>query len=147
MFDLHALFRAPDYLRGPIEWYMAMSRDPLVGGASGAFGDSSQLAWFKSFLILEWYRSFSLHLLTKKNLKYFSVFQLPVFFLGIRGLYKGFYFLPISTSQRTFFKNTHSIPPFRFSHNIPPPRPLRFLNRHHHPRMLIPSHPNTRNNP
>lgn len=53
MLDLHALFKAPSYLRGPIEWYIAMSRDPLVGVSSGAFGDSSQLAWFKSFLFLE----------------------------------------------------------------------------------------------
>lgn len=53
MLDLHALFRAPSYLRGPIEWYIGMSRDPLVGVSSGAFGDSSHLAWFKSFLILE----------------------------------------------------------------------------------------------
>ena len=67
MLDLHALFRAPDYLRGPIEWYIGMSRDPLVGVSSGAFGDSTHLAhlaWFKSFLVLELY-GLSLHLLHK----------------------------------------------------------------------------------
>lgn len=51
--DLHGLYKAPSYLRGPIEFYIGMSRDPLVGVASGAFGDSSHLAWFKSFLLLE----------------------------------------------------------------------------------------------
>ena len=53
MLDLHALFTAPSYLRGPIEWYIEMSRDPLVGVSAGAFGDSSHLAWFRSFLWLE----------------------------------------------------------------------------------------------
>ncbi|KAF8817441.1 hypothetical protein BYT27DRAFT_7227145 [Phlegmacium glaucopus] len=69
--DLQALYKAPSYLRVPIEFYIGMSRDPLIGVVSGAFGDSSHLTWFKSFLFLELF------------------FQLPVFFLGLRGLYKG----------------------------------------------------------
>jgi len=69
--DLQALYKPPRYLRGPIEFYIGMSRDPLIGVASGAFGDSSHLAWFKGFLLLELF------------------FQLPVFILGLRGLYKG----------------------------------------------------------
>jgi hypothetical protein len=97
MLDLHALFIAPSYLRGPVEWYIGMSRDPLVGVSSGAFGDSSHLAhlgWFKSFLVLELYGLFfHHHHTTHLNPKYSRVFQLPVFFLGIRGLYKGFYHL------------------------------------------------------
>ena len=94
MLDLHALFRAPDYLRVPVEWYIGMSRDPLVGVASGAFGDSSaraHLGWFKSFLVLELCGPFfHLHRKTQLNPTCSRVFQLPVFFLGIRGLYKGF---------------------------------------------------------
>ena len=65
-----------------------MSRDPLVGVASGAFGDSSHLAWFKSFLLLELCGLFSIFK-TQLNPKHSRVFQLPVFFLGLRGLYKG----------------------------------------------------------
>jgi len=74
LFDPHALFTALRYLRGPVEWYIEISHDPLVGVLSGALGDSSHrahLSWFKSFLILE------------------LLFQLPVFFIGARGLYKG----------------------------------------------------------
>ena len=61
MLDLHGLFRAPDYLRGPVEWYIGLSHDPFVGVSSGALGDSSHLAhlgWFKSFLVLELYSFF-----------------------------------------------------------------------------------------
>ena len=34
-------------------FYVGMSRDPLIGGAMGFFGDSSHFVWFKSFLMLE----------------------------------------------------------------------------------------------
>jgi len=48
-----------------------MSNDPLVGGVAGYFAgtNSDQFLWFKCFVVLE------------------AVFQLPVFFLGMRGLY------------------------------------------------------------
>lgn len=36
-------------------FYVGMSRDPLIGGAMGFFGDSSNFVWFKSFLMLEAY--------------------------------------------------------------------------------------------
>ncbi|THG95753.1 hypothetical protein EW026_g5957 [Hermanssonia centrifuga] len=48
-----------------------MSKDPLIGGAVGYFGQPENYVWFKSFLVLE------------------AIFQLPVFFLGMRGLLKG----------------------------------------------------------
>ncbi|KAI0003717.1 transmembrane protein 6/97 [Russula compacta] len=51
-------------------WYVNMSGDPLVGGAMGILGNESELAWFKSFLYLE------------------ALFQLPVFVLGARGLWR-----------------------------------------------------------
>lgn len=56
LFDLQALFRAPGYLRVPVEWYLGMSHDPFVGVLSGVFGDSSHrvhLGWFKCFLLIE----------------------------------------------------------------------------------------------
>ncbi|KDR80626.1 hypothetical protein GALMADRAFT_240968 [Galerina marginata CBS 339.88] len=61
----------PGFLRGLLDMYIDMSRDPLIGGVHGAFGDSGHLMWFKTFLVLE------------------AVFQIPVFVLGLRGLYKG----------------------------------------------------------
>ncbi|KAF8159552.1 hypothetical protein B0H34DRAFT_703921 [Crassisporium funariophilum] len=72
--DLQALYPAalvPSLLRAPLDFYIGMSRDPLIGGVVGAFGNSEHLVWFKTFLYLE------------------ALFQLPVFVLGLRGLYKG----------------------------------------------------------
>jgi hypothetical protein len=36
-----------------------MSGDPLIGGAMGIFNNESELAWFKSFLYLEAYVSYT----------------------------------------------------------------------------------------
>ncbi|KAF8659818.1 hypothetical protein AX16_001703 [Volvariella volvacea WC 439] len=71
--DLQAIY--PDFIAKHLQFfgdfYVNLSNDPLIGGVSGHFGASQHLAWFKSFLWLE------------------ALFQLPVFFLGARGLYKG----------------------------------------------------------
>ncbi|KAF8347806.1 hypothetical protein F5887DRAFT_667049 [Amanita rubescens] len=62
----------PPFMRALLQSYLQMSNDPLVGGVSGYFTgmNTEQFLWFKSFTVLE------------------VVFQLPVFFLGMRGLYK-----------------------------------------------------------
>ena len=103
MLDLHALFVVPSYLRGPVEWYIGMSGDPFVGVSSRVFGDSSHLAhlgWFKSFLVLELCGLSPPSLSqTHLNPKYYRIFQLPVFFLGIRGLYKGLYIIFLSRGR------------------------------------------------
>ncbi|KAF9525343.1 transmembrane protein 6/97 [Crepidotus variabilis] len=49
--------------------YLIMSRDPLVGGVVGNFGDSAHLAWFKTFLYLEF------------------IFQTPIFVIAMYALY------------------------------------------------------------
>ncbi|KAF8909288.1 hypothetical protein CPB84DRAFT_1843085 [Gymnopilus junonius] len=61
----------PRFMRALLDMHIEMSRDPLVGGVDGAFGDSSHLTWFKTFLALE------------------AIFQVPVFLLGLRALYRG----------------------------------------------------------
>lgn len=61
----------PPFMRSLIPLYVQMSNDPLVGGLAGFFGDNSHLLWFKTFLYLE------------------ALFQVPVFFIGLYGLYKG----------------------------------------------------------
>ena len=76
-------------------FYVGMSGDPLVGGVMGIFGNESELAWFKSFMYLEAYGPISSSpppchyapLLT--HTERCSLFQLPVFVLGARGLWRG----------------------------------------------------------
>lgn len=43
----------PGFMKAMFANYLAMSRDPLVGGLVGLFGDNSHLAWFKTFMYLE----------------------------------------------------------------------------------------------
>jgi len=56
LIDLQAIY-PPTYVPYPVKqipaWYVAMSGDPLIGGAMGYFGDESRFAWFKPFLYLE----------------------------------------------------------------------------------------------
>ncbi|PPQ73236.1 hypothetical protein CVT26_015039 [Gymnopilus dilepis] len=61
----------PGWMRALLDFYIGMSKDPLVGGVDGAFGGSEHLVWFKTFLALE------------------AVFQAPVFVLGFRALRRG----------------------------------------------------------
>jgi len=60
----------PKFMQAIPPWYVGMSGDPLVGGAMGIFKNESELAWLKSFLYLE------------------ALFQLPVFVIGARGLWR-----------------------------------------------------------
>lgn len=60
----------PKFMQDVRFWYVSTSGDPLVGRAMGILGDGSDLAWFKSFLYLG------------------AHFQLPVFVLGARGLWR-----------------------------------------------------------
>ncbi|EMD38811.1 hypothetical protein CERSUDRAFT_133352 [Gelatoporia subvermispora B] len=71
--DLQALY--PAHLVPPLiakipGFYISMSNDPLIGGAMGLLGKGDQFVWFKTFLLLE------------------ALFQIPVFVLGMRGLWK-----------------------------------------------------------
>ncbi|KAK7687288.1 hypothetical protein QCA50_009793 [Cerrena zonata] len=71
--DLQALYPShilPTFIANLPKLYVNMSSDPLIGGAMGYFGIPQNYVWFKSFLFLEMF------------------FQLPVFFLGVRGLWK-----------------------------------------------------------
>jgi len=68
--------------------YISMSKDPLIGGIAGVFGDSGHLMWFKTFIVLEAYVSVRPSILYALIFQY-RLFQVPVFILGLRGLYKG----------------------------------------------------------
>jgi len=63
-------YLVPEFLQIIPLWYVSTSGDPLVGGAMGILSNGPELGWFKSFLYLE------------------ALLQLPVFFLGARGLWK-----------------------------------------------------------
>jgi hypothetical protein len=43
----------PSFISNIPVWYFNMSKDPLVGGAMGYLGNTSELGWFQSFLVLE----------------------------------------------------------------------------------------------
>ena len=69
-------------------FYINMSKDPLIGGVAGVFGDSTHLMWFKTFIVLEAYVSVHSSILYAL-ICHSRLFQVPVFILGLRGLYKG----------------------------------------------------------
>ncbi|KAH8103834.1 transmembrane protein 6/97 [Cristinia sonorae] len=72
--DCQALYPkqlVPDVIANLPKLYVGMSNDPLIGPAMGYFGAPENYVWFKSFLLLE------------------AFFQLPVFLLGLRGLWNG----------------------------------------------------------
>lgn len=72
MIDFQAIYPpslVPALIAKLPELYIGMSNDPLIGGALGYMSNSAELGWFKSFLLLE------------------LLFQFPVFFLGLRGLW------------------------------------------------------------
>ncbi|KAJ8590788.1 hypothetical protein M405DRAFT_815486 [Rhizopogon salebrosus TDB-379] len=73
LIDLQALYSpslTPHFIRALPSLYIQMSNDPLVGSVLGLLGDSKHFMWFKTFLALE------------------ALFQLPVFVLGARGLWR-----------------------------------------------------------
>ncbi|KAF9475209.1 hypothetical protein BDN70DRAFT_957713 [Pholiota conissans] len=61
----------PSFMSGFLNFYIDLSRDPLIGGLAGVFGDNTHLTWFKTFITLE------------------AIFQIPVFIIGLQGLRKG----------------------------------------------------------
>ncbi|KZS94664.1 hypothetical protein SISNIDRAFT_409402 [Sistotremastrum niveocremeum HHB9708] len=73
--DLQALY-PQDWTPSPInlipEWYIEFSGDPLIAGAMGFIDarDPTKWIWIKSFMWAE------------------ALFQLPVFILGLRALYR-----------------------------------------------------------
>lgn len=60
----------PKTLQAIVHWYVNVSGDSLMGGSMGILGNDSELAWFKSLVHLE------------------VLFQVPVFVLGARGLWR-----------------------------------------------------------
>lgn len=60
-------------MKGIIDYYLTAYNDPLIGGVMGFFGPAKaeSFNWFRTFVIME------------------AWWQLPVFLLGMRGLYKG----------------------------------------------------------
>jgi len=73
LIDLQAVYPShivPAAVKRLPELYFQTSNDPLIGGVMGYLGNNEHLVWFKSFLLLE------------------LGFQVPVFFLGIYGLWK-----------------------------------------------------------
>ncbi|KAG1811512.1 transmembrane protein 6/97 [Suillus subaureus] len=73
LIDLQALYPpslTPYFIRGFPQLYVQMSNDPLIGSVLGMLGDSKPFVWFKTFLAVE------------------ALFQLPVFVLGARGLWR-----------------------------------------------------------
>ncbi|KAI0642316.1 transmembrane protein 6/97 [Trametes meyenii] len=76
LIDLQALYPkqwVPIMVSGLPKFYVDMSNDPLIGSAMGYFGREQLEAftWFRSFLMVE------------------AFFQVPVFFVGLRGLWEG----------------------------------------------------------
>ncbi|KAG1842152.1 transmembrane protein 6/97 [Suillus subalutaceus] len=75
LIDLQALYPpslTPYFIRALPQLYVQMSNDPLIGNVLGMLGDSQPFVWFKTFLAVEAY----------------DLFQLPVFVLGARGLWR-----------------------------------------------------------
>ncbi|PCH44154.1 hypothetical protein WOLCODRAFT_144845 [Wolfiporia cocos MD-104 SS10] len=60
----------PQFMKEITQYYMATYNDPLIGGVMGFFGNSDSFVWFKTFILME------------------GFFQLPVFILGMRGLWR-----------------------------------------------------------
>ncbi|KAI0370743.1 hypothetical protein BV20DRAFT_240494 [Pilatotrama ljubarskyi] len=76
LIDLQALYPKewiPGILSNLPKFYVEMSNDPLIGSAMGYFGQFPMEAytWFRSFLLVE------------------AFFQVPVFLIGLRGLWSG----------------------------------------------------------
>jgi len=74
LIDLQTIYPAklvPTAIQKLPEWYFQTSNDILIGSMMGYLGNNDHLIWFKSFLFLE------------------ITFQVPVFFLGIYGLWRG----------------------------------------------------------
>ncbi|KAI0741360.1 transmembrane protein 6/97 [Daedaleopsis nitida] len=76
LIDLQALYPktwVPSVVSSLPSYYVEMSNDPLIGSAMGYFGQSQfeAFTWFRSFLMVE------------------AFFQVPVFLLGLRGLWRG----------------------------------------------------------
>ena len=90
LIDFQALYPSsviPNFISALPKLYVEMSKDPLIGGAMGFFGNSGELGWFKSFLVLElWVLARCIYWFVSSCRR---VFQFPVFFLGIRGLWNG----------------------------------------------------------
>ncbi|KAH9852601.1 transmembrane protein 6/97 [Lenzites betulinus] len=76
LIDLQALYPkewVPSVISNLAKFYVEMSADPLIGSSLGYFGQAQVDAytWFRTLLVLE------------------AFFQVPVFVLGLRGLWKG----------------------------------------------------------
>ncbi|KAI9460438.1 transmembrane protein 6/97 [Boletus coccyginus] len=73
LLDCQALYPpslVPSFMTALPKMYTQFSADPLISGAMGHTGESNNFIWFKTFLFVE------------------AFFQVPVFILGMRGLWK-----------------------------------------------------------
>jgi len=73
--DLQAIYPphlVPSAMKDVVDYYLTTYNDPLIGGVMGFFGSAKadSFNWFQTFVMME------------------AFFQLPVFLLGMRGLYK-----------------------------------------------------------
>jgi len=60
----------PSFISQLPKMYTQISADPLISGLMGFSGESNNFLWFKTFIFIE------------------AFFQVPVFILGMRGLWK-----------------------------------------------------------
>ncbi|KDN48279.1 hypothetical protein RSAG8_02871, partial [Rhizoctonia solani AG-8 WAC10335] len=80
LMDLQAIIppgALPSFFQIIPEFYLSISRDPLIAGAMGLHGVPTQFTWFRTFIMME------------------GLFQLPVFFLGLYVLKKNSPYTPI----------------------------------------------------
>ncbi len=84
--DLQALLHPNTFLPSLPEWYTGYSADPLI---RGAMLKDPQLVWFNCFLYVEMYDLSAFHSHYRVLTPASRLFQLPVFIIGARGLWKG----------------------------------------------------------
>ena len=101
-------------MKGIIDYYLTAYNDPLIGGVMGFFGPAKaeSFNWFRTFVIME------------------AWWQLPVFLLGMRGLYKGAPILPSWCRPLLILRRYNRQPG-----DLCPAPHIRCLRRHDNPSM------------
>ncbi|CCM04167.1 uncharacterized protein FIBRA_06329 [Fibroporia radiculosa] len=73
LMDLQVIYPpslVPPFMKALTDFYISNYGDPLIGGVMGLLGRKEDFVWFHTFVMVE------------------AFFQLPVFFIGMRGLWK-----------------------------------------------------------
>lgn len=116
----------PSFLSSFLEFYVGMSRDPLIGGLFGAFGDNAHLAWFKAFIYLEGCVLY-LGRQSQRDTHILPVYsRSPSSFWGCWDFTAVCYGLPLNPFPIPY------VPFARLSQDIPPACALWSFFRHHH---------------